>query len=156
MGKTNAVIWLHNTFTFAQLVDVICGKFDGLVPRAVYILFNVPGYNKFKVYNDDDIQDTLCLAKLFGVNHIDVMIQTQSVRLDGNGKRVDCMEDGGNSHIGNQTFSLDDQTNLLPAYCLNKSKLFLSVKWAYGIFHIATHTPLIGVHILFLHNNVYI
>ena len=31
------------------MVDVICEMFDGLVPGPVYMLFDVPGYNKFKV-----------------------------------------------------------------------------------------------------------
>lgn len=47
--KTNAAIRLHYASTFKRMVDVICGKFDGLVPGLVYMLFDVPGYNKFKV-----------------------------------------------------------------------------------------------------------
>lgn len=41
--------------SFAQIVDNICEKFDGLVHGAVCLLFDVPGYKKFKVVSDNDI-----------------------------------------------------------------------------------------------------
>ncbi|GMP85049.1 hypothetical protein CsSME_00038361 [Camellia sinensis var. sinensis] len=44
----------------------------------VYFLFNIPGYNNFKVVCDGDAQNMLTLAKSFGIDHIDVLIQTQS------------------------------------------------------------------------------
>ncbi|XP_028091907.1 uncharacterized protein LOC114292172 [Camellia sinensis] len=59
---TNVVIRLHHVLTFAQIVDDICGKFDGLVPGLVFLLFDVCVYKKFKFFSDDDIQNMLCLG----------------------------------------------------------------------------------------------
>ncbi|KAL7229042.1 hypothetical protein ACSBR2_007691 [Camellia fascicularis] len=82
--------------TFAQLVDAICGKFNDLVRDAVYMLWDVPGYKKFKIWD---------------------------VPGGGNYGGAYCNE-GRKSNIGNWTFGMDDQTDLLPTYCLNKSKTF--------------------------------
>ncbi|GMP23246.1 hypothetical protein CsSME_00000916 [Camellia sinensis var. sinensis] len=73
-GQTNVGVQLHHMMTFAQLVNAICGKFDNLVRDAVYMLWDVPEYKKFKVDNDDDIRNMLCVAKSFGLNHFDVLI----------------------------------------------------------------------------------
>ncbi|KAL7173014.1 hypothetical protein ACSBR2_032477 [Camellia fascicularis] len=43
------------------------------------------GYNKFKVDSDDDVQNMLLLAKSFGLEHIDVIIQVR-----GNGSATHC------------------------------------------------------------------
>ncbi|XP_028107974.1 uncharacterized protein LOC114306837 [Camellia sinensis] len=93
--------------TFTQLVDDICGKFDDLVRDAAYMLWDVPGYKKFKVDSDDDIQNMLCFVKSFGLKHFDVLIQIRDI-----------------------------PTDLLPTYCPNKSKTFLSAQWAFGITHV--------------------
>ncbi|KAL7232934.1 hypothetical protein ACSBR1_016735 [Camellia fascicularis] len=66
----------------------------------------------------------LCLAKLFGLNHIDVPIQARSVGAEGNVGVVDCAENGVNP------------LDLLPTYCPKKSKTFLSAQWAYGITYV--------------------
>lgn len=55
-GQTNAVFRLHQTLTFAQLVHGVCDKFDGLDPTLLYFFFTIPGYSKFKVDCDDDVQ----------------------------------------------------------------------------------------------------
>ncbi|GMQ08567.1 hypothetical protein CsSME_00052238 [Camellia sinensis var. sinensis] len=96
-GLVNVVIRLHHDLTFVQIVDDICGKFNGLVPGAVCLLFDVPGYKKFKVDSDNNIQNMLCLAKSFGINHIEVLIQKHSVGVKGNCGVVDSTEDRGNS-----------------------------------------------------------
>ncbi|KAL7247015.1 hypothetical protein ACSBR2_002013 [Camellia fascicularis] len=64
--QANVIVRLQYELTFARLVGLICDKFDGLVPRAVCMLFDVPGYKKFKMDSDDDIQNMLCLED--GVN----------------------------------------------------------------------------------------
>ncbi|XP_028052557.1 uncharacterized protein LOC114257041 [Camellia sinensis] len=99
------------------------------------MLWDGPGYKKFKVDNDDDIQNMLCLAKSFGLKHFDVLIQIRDVPRGGNYGGAYCHE-GQKSNFGNQTFSMDDQTDLLPTYCPNKSKTFLSAQWAFGITHV--------------------
>ncbi|KAL7224914.1 hypothetical protein ACSBR1_026235 [Camellia fascicularis] len=73
-GLVNVLIRLHQDSSFVQIVDDICAKFDGLVPAVVCLVFDVPGYKKFKVDSDDDIQNMLCLAKSFGISHIEVLI----------------------------------------------------------------------------------
>ncbi|KAL7235051.1 hypothetical protein ACSBR1_018519 [Camellia fascicularis] len=133
-GQTNVVARLHHAMTFTQLVDDICGKFDDLVRDAAYMLWDVPGYKKFKVDSDDDIRNMLCLAKSFGLNHFDVLIQIRDVSVGGNYGGPYCNE-GQKSNFGNRTFDMDDQTDLLRTYCPNKSKTFLSAQWAFRITH---------------------
>lgn len=106
-GQTNVVARLHQAMTFMQLVDDICGKFDDLVRDAAFMLWDVPGYKKFKVDSDDDIQNMLCLAKSFGLKHFDVLIQIQDVPVGGNYGGAYCHE-GQKSNFGNQTFGMDD------------------------------------------------
>ncbi|KAL7258465.1 hypothetical protein ACSBR1_004570 [Camellia fascicularis] len=91
--KDNIVVWLHRAVSFAQIVDDICGKFDGLVHGAVCLFFDVPGYKKFKI---------------------------RSVEMGGNCGVVDCTEDGGNDQDDIQNIGRDDQRDLLPTYCPNK------------------------------------
>ncbi|XP_028079644.1 uncharacterized protein LOC114281398 [Camellia sinensis] len=126
MGSTNV----------SQIVDDICAKFDGLIPGAVCLVFDVPGYKKFKVDSDEDIQNMLCLAKSFGINHIKVLIQESSVGVGGNCGVVDSTEDGVIFRDASRNGCVDDQMDLLPTYCPNRSKTFLSVQWAYGITHV--------------------
>ncbi|KAL7162250.1 hypothetical protein ACSBR2_042683 [Camellia fascicularis] len=135
-GLVNVLIRLHQDSSFAKIVDDICRKFDGLVPGAVCMLFDVPGYKKFKVDRDDDIQNILCLAKSFGINHIDVLIQKNSVGVGRNWGLLDYTEDGGISKDVSRDRCVDGQMDLLPTYCPNKSKTFLSAQWAYGITHV--------------------
>ncbi|KAL7200980.1 hypothetical protein ACSBR1_032817 [Camellia fascicularis] len=42
-GQTTVIVRLQYELTFAQLIDHICEKFDGLVSGAVCMLFDVPG-----------------------------------------------------------------------------------------------------------------
>ncbi|GMP43001.1 hypothetical protein CsSME_00012544 [Camellia sinensis var. sinensis] len=77
-GQTNSMLRNHQTFTYAQLVDTVCHKFDICDQELVYFLFTIPGYNKFKVDCDDDVQSMLSLAKSFGLDHIDVLIQIRN------------------------------------------------------------------------------
>ncbi|GMP80629.1 hypothetical protein CsSME_00035652 [Camellia sinensis var. sinensis] len=73
--QTNAVMRLHQALTYAELINGICEKFDGLDPEMVLLFFVVPGYNKFKVVCDEDVQNMLSLAKFLKLNHIDILIQ---------------------------------------------------------------------------------
>ncbi|KAL7263991.1 hypothetical protein ACSBR1_002028 [Camellia fascicularis] len=133
--QANVIVRLQYELTFARLVGLICDKFDGLVPRAVCMLFDVPGYKKFKMDSDDDIQNMLCLGKSFGLNHIDVLIQARNVTTGGNVGVVDYVEDGVNFH-GSLDVSVGHEMDFLPTYCPNRSKTFLSAQWAYGITHV--------------------
>ncbi|XP_028107079.1 uncharacterized protein LOC114306108 [Camellia sinensis] len=115
-GLVNVLIWLHHDSSYVKIVDEICGKFDGLVPGAVYLFFDFPGYKKFKEDSDDDIQNMLCLAKSFGINHIKVLIQESSVGVGGNRVVLDFADDGGISrHVSGNGF-VDEQMDLLPTY----------------------------------------
>lgn len=76
--QTNAVLRINQTLKFAQLVDNVCEKFDIFEQDLVYFLFTIPGYNKFKVDCDDDVQNMLSLAKSFGLEHIDALIHVGS------------------------------------------------------------------------------
>ncbi|KAL7166961.1 hypothetical protein ACSBR2_037593 [Camellia fascicularis] len=67
----------------SQIVNDICGKFDGLVPGVVCLLFDVPGYKRFKVVSDDDINNMLCLGKSFGLKHIKVIVHAPSGGVGG-------------------------------------------------------------------------
>ncbi|XP_028095032.1 uncharacterized protein LOC114295048 [Camellia sinensis] len=135
-GLVNVIIRLHQDSSFVKIVDDICEKFDGLVPGAVCLFFDFPQYKKFKVDSDDDIQNMLCLAKSFGINHIEVLIQESSVGVEGNCGVLDSTDDGGISRDVSRNGCMDKQMNLLPTYCPNKSKMFLSAPWAYGITHV--------------------
>lgn len=59
-----------------------------------------------------------------------------SVGSSGNCGWVDCTEEDVISPMVGQTFGDDDQMDLLPTYCPNKSKSILSIEWAYGIMHV--------------------
>lgn len=78
----------------------------------------------------------LCLGKSFGLNHIEVLIQIRSVEMGGNYGVVECTEDGGNDQDDIQNIGRDDQRDLLPTYCPNTGKMFLSAQWAYEITHV--------------------
>ncbi|KAL7172150.1 hypothetical protein ACSBR2_031777 [Camellia fascicularis] len=87
--QINAIIRLYHGLSFGELVNSVCVKFGGLVPGEVYMLFDVPRYKNFKVDSNNDIQNMLCLAKTFGLNHIDVLIQARSVDAGGRDGVVD-------------------------------------------------------------------
>ncbi|KAL7230626.1 hypothetical protein ACSBR2_008990 [Camellia fascicularis] len=135
-GQTNAVVRLCHASTFEKVVDFICGKFDGLVPGLVYMMFDIPGYNKFEVDCDDDIQNMLCLTKSFDLDHINVLIQLRTGESANEYGAVDCAKHSGITLNVWSTFDMDDRTDLLPTYCPHKSKYYLSAEWAYGITHV--------------------
>ncbi|GMQ01379.1 hypothetical protein CsSME_00048034 [Camellia sinensis var. sinensis] len=78
-GLMNAVVRLHQTLTFAELINEICGKFNELASDMVVLLFAIPRYNKFKVVCDEDVQNMLSLAKSFELDQIDVLVQKRNV-----------------------------------------------------------------------------
>ncbi|XP_028052512.1 uncharacterized protein LOC114256998 [Camellia sinensis] len=82
------------------------------------------------------ISKTCCaFAESFALKHFDVLIQIRDVPVSGNYEGAYYRE-GQKFNFGNQTFSMDDQTDMLPTYCPNKSKTFLSAQWAFGITHV--------------------
>ncbi|KAL7228754.1 hypothetical protein ACSBR2_007449 [Camellia fascicularis] len=131
-----AVARLYQASTFEQLVKGVCGKFDGLVPGFIFFLFDISGYNKFKVDSDDDVHNMFSLARSFGLEHIDVIIQTK-----GYGSGIGCgVADSRNGEVFPKNDGLrcdmEDQIDLLPLYCTHKSKMFLSVVWTFSITHV--------------------
>ncbi|KAL7207842.1 hypothetical protein ACSBR1_029735 [Camellia fascicularis] len=119
---------MHQALTFTQLVDGTCGKFDGMVPEMEFLLFAIASYNKFKVECDEDVQNMLSLAKSFGLDHIDVLVQKCDVIIGGGSSRSGCSgeREGESSPIPGKMFDMDHQTDLLPPYCPHRSKLYLS------------------------------
>ncbi|KAL7238486.1 hypothetical protein ACSBR2_004562 [Camellia fascicularis] len=125
-GQTNAVFCIHDALTFAGLVDVVCGKFGISLPRLLFFLFVILGYNKFKVDCDDDVQNIVCLAKSFGLHHVDVLIQTRNSGSNIEGGVADCNSIDACDIGDGLTSNMEDQTDLLPFYCPHKSKTLFS------------------------------
>ncbi|KAL7213498.1 hypothetical protein ACSBR2_016095 [Camellia fascicularis] len=132
-GQTDAVVRLHQTLTFAELVNVICGKFDGLAPKTVTLLFTILGYNKFKVVCDKDVQNMVSLTKSFKLDHIDVLVQNQNVGDGVNRSGGICMFEDGSCTGGDKMFDIDGWMDLLLSYCHHRSKTYLSTGWASGV-----------------------
>ncbi|KAL7264823.1 hypothetical protein ACSBR1_002725 [Camellia fascicularis] len=96
-------------------------------------MFTIPGYNKFKVEGDDDVQNMLSLAKSFGLDHIDVLIQMRN-NVSGNQLGSEgSLHDVPSNNTDWRTADMEDRTDLLLDYCTHKKKTFLSVGWAFGI-----------------------
>ncbi|KAL7172900.1 hypothetical protein ACSBR2_032381 [Camellia fascicularis] len=94
------------------------------------------GYNKFKVDSDDDVRNMLLLAKSFGLEHIDVIIQVR-----GNGSATHCgvsvsHDDGECDTVDMRIADIVDRTDLLATYCPHRTKAYLSAGWAFGITHV--------------------
>ncbi|KAL7239556.1 hypothetical protein ACSBR2_005451 [Camellia fascicularis] len=134
--QTNAVFRLNQALTLRQLVHGVCEKFDGLDLALVYFFFIIPGYSKFKVDCDDDVQNMLSLAKSFGLDHMDVLIQIRSY-----GSGVEC-DTSWSPNVGvcdtmdGPTCNIEDRADLLSSYYPYKLKTFLSAGWAFGITHV--------------------
>ncbi|XP_028075710.1 uncharacterized protein LOC114277948 [Camellia sinensis] len=140
-GQTNAVLRIHQAFTFKQLIDVVCDKFDIMERELVCLLFSIPGYNKFKVDSDDDFQNMFLLAKSFGLQHIDVIIQ---VRDNGSATQRGLPvshDDGECETVDMRTADMEDRTDLLATYCPHRTKTYLSAGWAFGITHVGQIFP---------------
>ncbi|GMP93085.1 hypothetical protein CsSME_00043058 [Camellia sinensis var. sinensis] len=134
--QTNAVVRIHDAFTFAGLVDVVCGKFGISSPALVFFLFVIPGYNKFKVDCNDDVHNMVCLAKSFGLHHVDVLIQTRNSGSNIEEGVADCNSVDAFDIDDRLAYGMEDQTDLLSLYCPHNSKTFLFTGWAYGITHV--------------------
>lgn len=118
-GQINAVFRIHQAFTYKQLIDTVCNKFDIMEQEVVYLLFTIPGYNNFKVDSDDDVRNMLLRAKSFGLEHIDVIIHVQ-----GNESAIQCgvsvsHDDRECGTMDMQTVDMVDRTDLLATYCLH-------------------------------------
>ncbi|GMQ10148.1 hypothetical protein CsSME_00053268 [Camellia sinensis var. sinensis] len=135
-GRTNTVIHLHQALTFADLISGICGKFEGLDSEMVVLFIEVPGYNKFCVLCDEDVRNMFSLAKSFGLNHVDVIIQLRNGGDGGNLGDGVCMADAGSKAPGYGMFELDDRTDLLQSYCQHRSKTYLPAGWASDVTNV--------------------
>ncbi|GMP86092.1 hypothetical protein CsSME_00039015 [Camellia sinensis var. sinensis] len=120
-GQTNVVVRLHQGSTFVELINRICRKFDGLIPEMVVLLFAIPEYNKFKVSCDEDVQNMLSIGKCFGLDYIDVIVQSQNVGDGVNCSGDGCMFEDGHSTDGDKMFDVDDRMDLLPLYYKHRS-----------------------------------
>ncbi|KAL7170148.1 hypothetical protein ACSBR2_035077 [Camellia fascicularis] len=92
--------------------------------------------NSLRIVCDGDVQNMLTLAKSFGIDHINVLIQTRS---DGLGVGCGLADSSNVSDCDNSEglmYDMEDRADLLPLYCLHKSKMFLSAGLAY-----AAHPP---------------
>ncbi|KAL7185338.1 hypothetical protein ACSBR2_027304 [Camellia fascicularis] len=123
--QTNAVVRLCQTLTYAEMINGICLKFDGLSPEMVLSFFTIPRYNRFKVVCDEDVQNMLSLAKSFELDHIDVIVQKRNMA-----------DEDDRSAGGEQMFVVHDRFDLLPSYCQHRSKTYLSAGWASGVTNV--------------------
>ncbi|KAL7236570.1 hypothetical protein ACSBR1_019796 [Camellia fascicularis] len=96
-------------------------------------MFTIPGYNKFKVEGDDDVQNMLSLAKSFGLDHIDVLIQMRNNVSGSQLGSEGSLHDIPSNNTDWRTADMEDRTNLLLDYCTHKKKTYLSAGWAFGI-----------------------
>lgn len=135
-GQTNAMLRICQTFTYDRLVDILCHKFDISDRDLVYFMFTIPGYNKFKVDCDDDVQNMLSLVKSFGLDHMDVLIQMRNNVSGSQLCLVGSPNDGPSNIPDWRTADMEDRTDLLLDYCPHKKKTFLSAGWAFGITNV--------------------
>ncbi|XP_028082628.1 uncharacterized protein LOC114283957 [Camellia sinensis] len=135
----NAAIKLYFPYRFDDLLNCVCGKFDGLIDANVSMFFKMSGYNNFTLQNDIDIDNMVCLAWSFQLDHIDVIIQsriTQGADDIGDATPIP-LADTCNLHVlADESDIDDDQQDLLPKFCPHADKVFLSAQWVHGMTHI--------------------
>ncbi|KAL7226152.1 hypothetical protein ACSBR1_021310 [Camellia fascicularis] len=134
----NVAYELQPPYNFAKLVDFVCTKYDGLSPGKVLLFYKIPGYNNFALQNDVDMQNMVCLARSFRLQLVDMVIEYHR----GKG---DCPCVAEHPHVGGNSpdrvtvqsdMDIDDEVDLLPTFCPNNDKVFLSHSWATGFTHI--------------------
>ncbi|KAL7239441.1 hypothetical protein ACSBR2_005360 [Camellia fascicularis] len=75
----------------------------------------------------------LSLAKSFGLDHVDVLVQQRNVGHNVNRSGGGCMFDVGGTTGGCKILDVDDRVDLLSSYCQHRSKTYLPVGWASGV-----------------------
>ncbi|KAL7174684.1 hypothetical protein ACSBR2_033850 [Camellia fascicularis] len=114
-------------------------KFDGLIDANVSMFFKMPGYNNFTLQNDIDIDNMVCLARSFRLDHIDVIIQsriTQGAVDIGDATPIPRADTCNLPMLADESDIDDDQQDLLPKFCPHADKVFLSAQWVHGITHV--------------------
>ncbi|KAL7207328.1 hypothetical protein ACSBR1_029313 [Camellia fascicularis] len=135
-GQTSAVVCINEGFTFAQLLDVVCGKFD----------ISAQGWCFSCSLSLDTINSRLIVTMMFrtcyALRSRSVLIMlTCSSRHEVvcpilNGGVADCHDVNVCDVDDVLTYDMEDRADLLPLYCPYKTKMFLSAGWAYGITHV--------------------
>ncbi|KAL7253852.1 hypothetical protein ACSBR1_008238 [Camellia fascicularis] len=99
--------------------------------------FKIPGYNNFKMKNDSDFENMVCLARSFRLDHIDLHVEERSEsRGIKRGKDVNDVLDHVVSDVGEMSVYVDEEVDLLPNFCPHSGKVLLSADWIYGITNI--------------------
>ncbi|KAL7240667.1 hypothetical protein ACSBR2_006337 [Camellia fascicularis] len=67
------------------------------MPDSVSVSFKIPGYDNFKMENESDFENMLCLGRSFRLDHIDVDVvscgQARGVKRGGR------LADGNDAHF---------------------------------------------------------
>ncbi|GMP56960.1 hypothetical protein CsSME_00021246 [Camellia sinensis var. sinensis] len=122
--STNVAYGLQSPYHFATLVDFVYSKFNGLLSGEILLFYKIPRHNKFALQNDIDMQNLVCLAHLFCLQLIDVILEQRWTELSSpivneqitSNPRV---HDGINSLNG---LDMDDELDLLPIFCPHTEK----------------------------------
>ncbi|KAL7173515.1 hypothetical protein ACSBR2_032887 [Camellia fascicularis] len=92
------------------------------------LFYEISGHNNFALQNDIDMYNMVCLARAFHLQLLDVIIEQH--RGDSKGPRVDGPSNPrANYHdviLGHSTVDINNDVDLLPTFCPNNDKAFLS------------------------------
>ncbi|KAL7219946.1 hypothetical protein ACSBR2_012912 [Camellia fascicularis] len=136
-GIENVAIMVRNDFMFTMLVDHISRRFGGLHTDSTSMSFKIPGYNNFKMENDSDFDNMVCLARSFRLDHIDLHVEERGEsRGIKHGKGVNDVLDDIVSDVGKMAAYVDEESDLLPNFFPHSGKVLLSADWVYGITNI--------------------
>ncbi|THG10103.1 hypothetical protein TEA_021673 [Camellia sinensis var. sinensis] len=107
-------------------------------PGEVLLFYKITGYNNFALQNNVDMHNMVCLARAFHLQLVDIIIEQH--RGKGKGRRVDGPSNPrANSDdvvLRRSAVDIDDDVDLLPTFCSNNDKAFLSASWATGSIYI--------------------
>ncbi|CAL5410484.1 unnamed protein product [Camellia sinensis] len=127
----NVAVMVDTVFTYTRLVNHLCERFG-----KVFMFFRIAGYNKFKMENDLDFQNMMCLAQSFRVDHVDVVVES-CTELSGDKHRQGISENAQLEHIYrgliDVTEDVDEDVDLLLNFCMHAWKVLLSESWAFSI-----------------------
>ncbi|KAL7175011.1 hypothetical protein ACSBR2_028752 [Camellia fascicularis] len=121
----NAAIKLYFPYRFDDLLNCVCGKFDGLIDANVSMFFKMSRYNNFTLQNDIDIDNMVCLARSFRLDQIDVIIQsliTQGAIDIGDATPTPRADTCNLLVLADELDIDDDQQDLLPKFCPHADK----------------------------------
>ncbi|KAL7194778.1 hypothetical protein ACSBR1_035085 [Camellia fascicularis] len=139
--STNVAYSLQPSHTFAEFVDYVCSKFDRLMLGSILLFYKIPGYNNFSLQNDVDMQNMICLARSFGLQLVDVLIEKHHVEGNSNLDTDPVQTHTITKPVGRllNEVEMEDEIDLLQSFCPHKEKIFISTPWANGFTHIGQH-----------------